>query len=224
MRQIRSVSTLGCLFGLLLLLGVASPVSAGVTYDVSIEKTHTGNFTVGQNGVFTITLQHEAGSSTSSLTFTITDQLPAGLTYVSDTGAGSGFTCNVNGQTVTCTGAPNLSVNNTSVSFTITVAVGNQAAPSVANTASFTAQSDNNADNNTDTDTVTVNAAAATASPSQSPTPTPSPSASPAAAEAEEENLPSTGRSAAPFAIGGALLSALGLLLFGRKRLARGSH
>ena len=223
MRQTRSVIALGGLLGLLLLLlGVAPPASAGVTYDVSIEKTHTGNFTVGQNGVFTITLQHLSGSSTSSQTFTITDQLPAGLTYVSDTGAGSGFTCNANGQTITCTGAPNLGVNNTSVSFTITVAVGSQAAPSVDNTASFTAQSDNNADNNTDTDTVTCNAAAATPPPSQSPTP--SHSASPAAAAAEEENLPSTGRSTTPFVFGGVLLLALGLLLFGRKRLARGSH
>jgi fimbrial isopeptide formation D2 family protein/LPXTG-motif cell wall-anchored protein len=238
MRMMLRVLTLGSLFGLALSpLLAPSPAVAGINFDVSISKTHTGDFTVGDPGVFTITLQHESNGGTGQDEFTITDTLPAGLTYVSDTGSSAGFTCQANGQTVTCTGQPNLSTGS-SVSFTLTVAVGSQAVPSVDNTASFTEEfnADNTPENDSDTDTVTVGVqATTTASPSPSPSLSPSPSESPnpivdsqpfisPTASVAAETLPSTGNSALPFMIGGGVLLVLAGLALTSKRLARGSH
>jgi uncharacterized repeat protein (TIGR01451 family) len=163
------------------------PAAAGLQYDVGIQKSHTGNFTVGQNGTFTITLSNAAGASVSStgntVVFTVTDTLPAGLTYQSFAAGTSAFTCSASGQVVTCTGTPNLSPG-ASTSFTITVAVGAQAAPSVSNTASWTdncgAGCDSSPNDHSSTDPVTVNLAPS-ASPSPSPRPSPSPSPSPTA-------------------------------------------
>src|SRR5579864_4197965 len=86
------------------------PAWAGLSFDVGIQKSHTGNFTVGQNGTFTITLSNSntSPSATGTTTFTVTDNLPTGLTYVSSAGGASGFTCSAIGQAVTCTGQPGL--------------------------------------------------------------------------------------------------------------------
>ncbi len=154
----------------------ATTASAGLpSFDVSISNTHVGSFQVGQPGTFTIGLQFLSPNvSTGSDTFTITDVLPTGLTYASDTGSAAGFTCSAAGQTVTCTGQPNFSSSKTSLSFTVTVNVANAAVPSVQNPASFTEadESDTNPDNNSQVDTIAVLAAA---SPSPTPTPTPTP-------------------------------------------------
>jgi uncharacterized repeat protein (TIGR01451 family) len=152
---------------------------AGFIFDVGITKSHAGNFTVGQPGTFTITLHNFGSQSTGSDTLTVTDALPNGLTYASDTGSGASMPCTVSGQTVTCSGHPNIA-NGADLSFTITVSVGPAAVPSVQNTATFSdaANADSNPNNNSSTDTVTVNAAPSP-SPSPSPSPLPSPSLSP---------------------------------------------
>ena len=57
-----------------------------------IAKTHSGNFTQGQNNaLYTVTVSNSAGSSATSGAVTVTEQLPTGLTLVSM--AGSGWTC-----------------------------------------------------------------------------------------------------------------------------------
>jgi uncharacterized repeat protein (TIGR01451 family) len=162
------------------------PAAAGFPYDVGIQKSHTGNFTVGQNGTFTIALSNGTGAgvaTTGNVVFTVTDTLPTGLTYQSFAAGTSAFSCSAAGQVVTCTGTPNLSPG-ASTSFTITVAVGAQAAPSVSNTASWTdncgAGCDSSPNDHSSTDPVTVNLAPS-ASPSPSPSLSPSPSPSPTA-------------------------------------------
>ncbi len=83
--------------------------------DLTVAKTHTGAFYLGQTGAqYTITVSNIGGGATTG-TITVTDTLPAGLTYVS--GAGTGWTCAAAGQVVTCT-------SNT------TIAAGSQATPS----------------------------------------------------------------------------------------------
>src|SRR5262249_41331417 len=68
--------------------------------DLSIAKTHSGSFTAGQTGTYTITVSNAANTSPSSGTVTVTDALPTGLTATAATG--SGWSCSV-GATVSCT-------------------------------------------------------------------------------------------------------------------------
>jgi uncharacterized repeat protein (TIGR01451 family) len=59
---------------------------------LSITKTHTGSFTQGQQGVYTVTVSNGAGTAPTSGTITVTEMLPTGLTLVSMAG-GSGWSC-----------------------------------------------------------------------------------------------------------------------------------
>jgi uncharacterized repeat protein (TIGR01451 family) len=174
----RLLSLAGALCAAVAVAAPATPAYAGFSYDVAISKSHTGNFTVGTPGTFTITLTHVSGSPTNTDSFTLTDTLPTGLTYVSNTGASIGFTCGASAQVVTCTGQPSLTTG-MSKSFTLTVAVGAAARPSATNLVVISSPPDNNPANNSASDTVVVNAAP---SPSPSPTAAPSPSPSPSAA------------------------------------------
>jgi uncharacterized repeat protein (TIGR01451 family) len=95
-------------------------------------KTHTGNFTDGQNGFWTIGVQN-TGSSPTSGTITITDVLQTGLTFVS--GVGGNWACSAAGQTVTCTLPDVLAVGASSSTFALTVAAGPGAVGTFTNTA-----------------------------------------------------------------------------------------
>jgi uncharacterized repeat protein (TIGR01451 family) len=120
--------------------------------DVSITKTHIGSFTVGTNGSFTLTVANAGLDASGALT--VTDALPAGLGYVSGTGAG--WTCGAVGATVTCSNPAGLAFGG-STTITLTVSVGPAAAPSTTNTASVSAvRADPNTANNSSSDPVSV--------------------------------------------------------------------
>ena len=122
--------------------------------DLAISKSHSGNFTVGQNGSYSITVTNN-GPSDETGTITVTDTLPAGLAYVS--GTGSGWTCGAIGQDVTCTHAGPLASGNSLPVMTLTVSVASAAAPSVTNTATVSGTLfDNDASNNSSADLTTV--------------------------------------------------------------------
>lgn len=128
--------------------------------DLSITKAHTGNFTAGADtNEFTIEVTNNGPSDAS--VFTMTDVLPAGMTYVS--GTGNGVTCGNAGQTVTCTYGPTISAGQT-VAITLTVALGADitGGTTLDNSASVaSATSDPDASNNTtDPDTVIVDSSA----------------------------------------------------------------
>jgi uncharacterized repeat protein (TIGR01451 family) len=120
--------------------------------DLSIFKTHSGNFTVGQPGVYTIGVANN-GPSGATGQVTVTDTLPAGLSYAS--GSGTNWSCGAAGQDVTCT-HPGL--NGASLpDITLTVDVAAAAAPSVTNTASVQGTLfDNIAGNNSASDPTPV--------------------------------------------------------------------
>jgi len=99
---------------------------------LSISKSHTGNFTVGTNGSYTIKVKNVGTASTSG-TITVTDMLPAGLTFI--VGTGTGWSCSASGQTVTCTNAGPIAPTASST-ITLTVSVGVAAVLGVSNTAS----------------------------------------------------------------------------------------
>ncbi len=67
--------------------------------DLTIAKSHTGNFTQGQTGTYTLTVSNTGGSPTSG-TIMVADSLPSGLSSTGATGAG--WSCTPGGQSVTC--------------------------------------------------------------------------------------------------------------------------
>jgi len=117
-------------FACLLLPGQAFSELPPVGPVLTISKAHSGSFTVGTNGTYTITVSNGGADTTGSVT--VTDTLPAGLTFI--VGTGTGWTCSAAGQTVTCTN-PGPIANGSPSTVTLTVSVGVAAVPSVTNTA-----------------------------------------------------------------------------------------
>jgi uncharacterized repeat protein (TIGR01451 family) len=117
-------------------------------------KTHTGDFAAGENGTYNLTVSN-TGPSSAEADITVTDTLPAGLTFVSGGGSG-GFTCTAVGQTVTCVRATSLTPG-ASASFDVTVAVSPSAGPEVTNTASTSSDTDDpDPGNNSDSDPTVI--------------------------------------------------------------------
>jgi hypothetical protein len=95
----------------------------------SITKTHTGNFTLGQNGTtYTIAISN-AGTADTSGTVTVTENIPNGLTLASMTG--STWTCSAN----TCTRSNALAPGASYPPISVMVNVAANAAASVTNQA-----------------------------------------------------------------------------------------
>ena len=112
------------------LLTVVSP-------DLRLTKTHSGNFIVGTQGTYTLTIDNTIGTAPTSGTITVTDTLPAGLTYVAAGSGGTGWACSAAGQVVTCTSSTVIGAGAVSANpITINVSVAATAVPSVTNSAS----------------------------------------------------------------------------------------
>jgi uncharacterized repeat protein (TIGR01451 family) len=117
------------------------------TPDLAIVKTAGGSFTVGSPAGYVLTVSNVGGAATAG-TITVTDVLPAGLTYVA--GSGAGWNCSAVGQTVTCTNPGPLSAGGSSVIY-LHVGVGLPAYPSISNTATVSVPGDAGAANNSST-------------------------------------------------------------------------
>ena len=98
---------------------------------LAITKAHIGALNVGSDGTYRMTVSN-SGPTASPGPITVTDTLPAGLNYVGM--AGTGWACTAAGQTVTCTRAGALAVDD-STTVDLTVAIGAEAFPSVQNAA-----------------------------------------------------------------------------------------
>jgi uncharacterized repeat protein (TIGR01451 family) len=121
--------------------------------DLTINKSHTGNFTQGQVGAtYSLTVTNSGFAATSG-TVTVTDTLPAGLTATAI--SGTGWTCVLG--TLTCTRSNALAVSASYPVITVTVNVANNAAVSVTNTGDVSGGGQTNTTNDTDTDPTTVN-------------------------------------------------------------------
>ena len=100
----------------------------GGTPRLAITKTHTGNFSRGGTGVYTVTVKNSAaGTGPTSGTVTVTETIPSGLSLVSM--AGTGWTCTAN----TCTRSNALGVNQSYPAITVNVNVSATAPASVTN-------------------------------------------------------------------------------------------
>src|SRR5262249_50414995 len=130
-------------------------VNVAPVIDLSIAKTHTGNFTVGEIGRATCR-ERNVGNTPTTGAITESDTLPTGLGFVS--GTGTGWTCGAALQVVTCTNNGPLAAN-APTSITLTVSVAAAAVPSVINAATGSSTGDSNGANTSSSDPTTVNVA-----------------------------------------------------------------
>ena len=111
--------------------------------DMTLAKTHSGDFTQGDTGrVYTITATN-SGNQPSTGTVSVTDSLPAGLTATAL--AGSGWACDL--PTLTCTRDDELAAAAAYPAITLTVAVAGDAPANVVNNATVTRAGENSANN-----------------------------------------------------------------------------
>jgi uncharacterized repeat protein (TIGR01451 family) len=122
--------------------------------DLQVRKSHSGTFTAGTTGTYTLTVDNTSGSGASSGTITVTDTLPTGLTWSATGSGGTGWTCSASGRVVTCTSTTAIAAGGTAMAITLNVAVAAIAAPSVTNqvTVAGGGEAAANANNNTAAD------------------------------------------------------------------------
>ena len=117
--------------------------------DLEIAKSHIGNFTTASNGTYTIGVHNVAAERADGPT-TVTDTLPAPLTFVS--ASGPGWACGAVGQTVTCTYAAVIAGGEIAPKIALVVNAPDGSEGVVTNTASVANAGDSNPANNTASD------------------------------------------------------------------------
>ena len=122
--------------------------------DLTVTKTHTGNFMQGDSGkIYSITVANIGDGATSG-NVSVVDTLPTGLTATAI--AGTGWTCTL--ETLTCTRTDALSAGASYPAITLTVSVAANAPSSVTNVVSVSGGGETNTGNNQASDQTTVEA------------------------------------------------------------------
>lgn len=127
--------------------------------DLSIAMTRGGATSVGGKATYTLVVSNN-GPYTEAGPITVTNTLPAGMSFISASGVN--WTCTNSGQVVTCTYKPSMAPNTTAAPLVITAAV-NQSG-SMTNNATVAGTADNNSANNSVSNTFTATGSA-TATP-----------------------------------------------------------
>jgi uncharacterized repeat protein (TIGR01451 family) len=122
--------------------------------DMTISKTHTGNFTRGSSASYNITASNISTLGATSGVVTVDDTLPAGLTPTSATG--TGWTCSISGQTVSCVRSDSLAASSSYPAITLTVSVSQSAPATETNTAVVGGGGEANLLNDTSTNVANV--------------------------------------------------------------------
>ena len=130
----------------------SDPTTIDANADLAITKSHTGNFTAGQQGTYTISIQNH-GPSDAVGPLSVIDTLPSSETLVSATG--TGWACGaVSAGQFTCTTASGLTSGSFAQPITELVAVSPAQLPgSITNSASVSSPTNdptpgNNSSNN----------------------------------------------------------------------------
>jgi uncharacterized repeat protein (TIGR01451 family) len=131
----------------------ASNPTVIVTPDLTITKTHAGNFAIGQIGAtYTLTVNNAGGGPTSGLV-TVVDSLPSPLLATAI--SGTGWTCVL--ATLTCTRADALAAGSSYPAITLTVNVpGTATVSTVTNTATVSGGAESNTANDTANDVTQI--------------------------------------------------------------------
>ncbi len=122
--------------------------------DMTLGKSHVGNFIRGTNVSYTIPVANVSPYGPTFGVVTINDTLPVGVTPTS--ASGSGWACSVSGQTVSCVRSDVLPPSSSYPSITLNAAVSQSAPATVANTAVVAGGSEANLLNDTATDVAAV--------------------------------------------------------------------
>jgi uncharacterized repeat protein (TIGR01451 family) len=122
--------------------------------DLTITKTHSGNFSQGQTGATYTLTAGNAGSAPTSGTVTVTDTLPAGL--IATAIGGTGWSCTLG--SLICTRSDALAAGSSYPAITLTVNVANNAAASVTNNATVSGGGEANTSNDSASDATTITA------------------------------------------------------------------
>ena len=131
---------------------VLTPQSGTSVPDLTVTKSHSGNFSQGQSGAqFSITVTN-SGTGATVGTVSLADSLPSSLTATAMTGAG--WSCSI--STLVCTRSDALAGGASYPVITLTVNVAGSAPPSVTNTVVVSGGSETNTANDTASDTATV--------------------------------------------------------------------
>jgi uncharacterized repeat protein (TIGR01451 family) len=127
---------------------------AQCTPDMTLGKSHVGNFTRGTTASYTVPVSNLSPYGASSGAVTVNDSLPVGLTPTS--ASGTGWACSVVSQTVSCVRSDSLAAASSYPSLTITANVQQSAPATVTNTAIVAGGSEINLANDTATDVANV--------------------------------------------------------------------
>jgi uncharacterized repeat protein (TIGR01451 family) len=128
---------------------------------LNISKTHTGSFTQGQPGAYTITAGNSGPGATGG-TVTVTDTLPSGLTVAGYTA--NNWSCQTSASSLSCTRSESLAPGGFYDAITLNVNVANNAV-SITNSAVVSGGGDPNP--HTANDPTTINPSAVIVPPSQ---------------------------------------------------------
>ena len=135
--------------------GTATATVTVVVPDLTIAKTHTGNFVRPQTGAtYTITVSNSGGADTSAL-ITVNDNLPAGLSATDF--SGPNWNCTL--SPLQCTRGDVLFAGTSFEPITLTVNVAANAASSVTNTATVSGGAETNTANDSASDQTQIDAA-----------------------------------------------------------------
>ena len=129
------------------------PTPVDQVADLTIAKTHSGNFARGQGGsTYTLTVRNIGPGPTIS-SVTVTDTLPAGISATAVTG--TGWACTT--TPVSCSRSDVLASNASYEAITIAVTVANSVGAQVTNVAAVSGGGELNTTNNTGTDVANIN-------------------------------------------------------------------
>lgn len=131
---------------------VGDPIPA---VDLAITKARVGALVPGTNVSYNLSVKNNNGPDTLAGSVEVVDTLPSGLSYVGATG--TDWVCSANAQIVTCNWSGTLAPNALAPTLTLTVAVADNAAGVLTNTATVSGTVvDSNSANDTATNTGTV--------------------------------------------------------------------
>ena len=124
------------------------------TPDLAISKTHVGNFTRGSAASYTITVSNVSPYGATTGLVTMDDTLPLGISPSS--ASGTGWSCSISNQTVSCTRSDALAAASSYPAVTLNVLVAQSAPATVTNIAAISGGGEANLTNDTSTDVATV--------------------------------------------------------------------
>src|SRR6478609_1159906 len=128
-------------------------INVNTTPDLTISKSHVGNFIVGQPGTYTITVSNQGNGPTVG-TVTVADTLPTGLAATAI--SGTGWNCDVG--TVTCSRTDALVPTNSYPAISLVVNASGVAPTRVTNTVSVSGGGETNTSNDSATDLTNISA------------------------------------------------------------------